>query len=286
MKTASHLMGKSMFLKDKYVPKFVKLILKYMVLFVLDIKHYILHGFKSGIPAPTLSNMEASRYKEIGEEFFSYFKDIGDLKSSDSVLDVGCGFGRLGLPLVNYLCDGGQYHGFDIIKSQVTWAQNNISDKYPNFHFKHIDVRNDIYSENGVRASEFTFPYESQTFDFVFLNSVFTHMLPKDVEHYLSEIYRVLRPGGRCLITYFLLNEHSTNAINGGLALIDFKHKMDGFMTNDLENVEEAIAFDESYVRNLYSDVGLSIVEPVRFGSWSDRQSPLSFQDIIVAKRG
>ncbi len=56
-------------------------------------------------------------------------------------------------------------------------------------------------------------------------------------------------------------------------------------MTNDLENVEDAIAFDELYVRKLYSDLSLSVIEPVRFGLWSNRQNPMSFQDIIVGKK-
>ena len=41
--------------------------------------------------------------------------------------------------------------------------------------------------------------------DVAFLTSVFTHMLPEDVEHYLDELARVLKPGGRTLITWFLL---------------------------------------------------------------------------------
>ncbi len=49
---------------------------------------------------------------------------------------------------------------------------------------------------------------------FVLLTSVFTHMLPQDMDNYLSEVARVLKPDGRCLITYFLLNPES-------LALID-----------------------------------------------------------------
>ena len=34
-------------------------------------------------------------------------------------------------------------------------------------------------------------------------------MLSADMENYLKQIARVLKPGGRCLITYFLLNPES-----------------------------------------------------------------------------
>ena len=41
------------------------------------------------------------------------------------------------------------------------------------------------------------------------LKSVFTHMHPNDVRHYLKELGRVIRSGGRAVITYFLLNDES-----------------------------------------------------------------------------
>ena len=53
------------------------------------------------------------------------------------------------------------------------------------------------------------FPCADNSFDLVFLTSVFTHMFAGDVENYLSEISRVLKPGGKCLITWFLLDEVS-----------------------------------------------------------------------------
>ena len=40
-------------------------------------------------------------------------------------------------------------------------------------------------------------------------------MTDKQVENYLSEIHRVLKPKGRCLATFFILNEnakHDSNA--------------------------------------------------------------------------
>jgi len=43
-----------------------------------------------------------------------------------------------------------------------------------------------------VAASEFVFPFADASFDFVSLASVFTHMLPVDLEHYAGQIARVL----------------------------------------------------------------------------------------------
>ena len=51
-------------------------------------------------------------------------------------------------------------------------------------------------------------------------------MVAEEVEHYLSEIARVLKPGGRCLISFFLLNEESLGLIARGKSTIDLRHEL------------------------------------------------------------
>ena len=74
----------------------------------------------------------------------------------------------------------------------IEWCQREVTSRYPNFRFTHVDVFNAAYNPSGaLRASEFSFPYRAEQFDLVFLYSVFTHLLPEALEHYLSEIGRV-----------------------------------------------------------------------------------------------
>ena len=124
--------------------------------------------------------------------------ELGDLKASDRVLDIGCGPGRLAVPLTRYLDDAGSYDGLDIIPESIDWCRENISKRDERFRFHLADIRNSAYNESGADSCvELSFfPSTDETFDFVFLASVFTHMLPEGVEHYLSEIARVLKPGG------------------------------------------------------------------------------------------
>ena len=49
------------------------------------------------------------------------------------------------------------------------------------------------------------------------LKSVFTHMLPAAVTTYTSEISRVLKKGGRAVVTYFLLNAESRRFVDQNL---------------------------------------------------------------------
>jgi SAM-dependent methyltransferase len=190
----------------------------------------------------------------------------------------------MALPLTGYLSDRGRYEGFDISAKAINWCRKNITGRYPNFRFQAFNIRNAPYNPLGtIRVSSYRFPYEDETFDLIFLASVFTHMLPGDVKHYLSEIARVLKPGGRCLITYFLLNAESSRMIDKKLGTINFEYHMGDYRTINQDRPEDAMAYYEVFVRNLYRKHGLKIMEPVRYGSWCGRETYLSFQDIIIA---
>jgi len=60
-------------------------------------------------------------------------------------------------------------------------------------------------------------------------------MLPPDMENYLREITRVLKPGGRCLITNFLLNAASLKLIEEHASTIDFKGELDECREGNME---------------------------------------------------
>ena len=146
-----------------------------------------------------------------GKDFVRELIEFGKLKPNETILDVGCGIGRAAIPLTEYLTNG-IYEGFDIAEFCINWCQSKITSKYPNFKFKWANIFNSIYNYKGKeKADKYKFPYNDNTFDFVFLNSVFTHMLSKDVENYLSEISRVLKKDGRCFISYFLLDSISSS---------------------------------------------------------------------------
>ena len=228
---------------------------------------------------------ESDSFNTVGEEFLKYFKELGGLKPNESVLDVGCGIGRMAVALTRYL-DKGSYEGFDILSEGIGWATRNITPKFPNFHFQHVDIYNKSYNPNGnFEAREFSFPYKNDYFDFVLLTSVFTHMLPKDLENYISEISRVMKTGGRCLITFFLLNSESRNLIEAKSSHLDFQYELEGCRIVDESEPERAIAYDEKRIRMLYKKHRLTIVEPIHYGLWSGKKDHLSFQDIMIAEK-
>lgn len=226
-----------------------------------------------------------SDYIQIGEEFFQYFLDIAGLKPHERVLDVGCGAGRMARPLTRYL-QGGGYDGIDIVAPSIKWCQETYAQRYPNFHFHFTNVYNKAYNPTGRnRASEYRFPFETSSFDFVFLTSVFTHMLPEDMENYLAEVARVLKQGGRCLITYFLLTPDSSKLIDEKASSIDFRYELRGCRVENKDMPEAAVGYDEGRIRELYKKYVLNILEPISYGSWCGRKNALSYQDIVVASK-
>jgi ubiquinone/menaquinone biosynthesis C-methylase UbiE len=225
-------------------------------------------------------------FRKVGEEFKRYFVELGGLAPDARVLEVGCGIGRMAVPLTGFLSSSGEYHGFDIVAKGITWCQTRITPRFPNFRFFVSDVYNDFYNPTGtVRSSEYVFPFEDGYFDFVFLTSVFTHMMIKDLERYLTEVTRVLKPGGRCLMTYFLLNPESRSLVSERKSTLDFAYEIPSGLTIDRYNPERATAYEEKMVRGLYHENRLTIIEPIRYGSWCGRPSYLSYQDIVLAEK-
>jgi SAM-dependent methyltransferase len=225
-------------------------------------------------------------YRAVGDEFFGYFKELCALKPHEAVLDVGCGCGQMAVPLTDYLHQSAHYEGFDIVNPMIAWCKRSISSKYPNFNFQLVDILNKNYNPNGrCSASEYTFPYDTGSFDFALVKSVFTHMLHRDVTRYLSEIARVLKKSGRCMITYFLVNEESRRLMDANASTLDFPYILSECHVASRRVPEAAVAYDEEYVRSLHKTAGLTIVEPIRYGSWSGRSNFLSYQDIVLSSK-
>ena len=257
---------------------------KRLLMLPMDGMDFLLGRRGELVPPRYLNFAGDGDFKAAGDEFLKYFVELGGLSPAHRVLDVGSGIGRMARPLTRYL-SGGSYEGIDIVPQGIEWCQRNISERYPNFCFQLADVRNLMYNPQGrFEAAEYRFPFGDGDFDFTCLTSVFTHMRNREMENYLLEIARTLRPSGKCLATYFFLNSESRTLIEAGRSSLDIRYPLDGCWTSDEVVPELAIGFDEGYVRKLYADLGF-VVETVQYGEWCGRREYLSYQDIIVARR-
>jgi SAM-dependent methyltransferase len=247
----------------------------------------LVHLNEPKFPAPSEEDVRfvGGGFMEVSSEFLGYFIQVAGLKPDSDVLDVGCGFGRMAYMLAHHLNPRARYEGFDIVDHLIEWAQRSISSNCPNFNFQKVDIYNKFYNPSGtLKSSNFLFPYKNDSFDLIFLSSVFTHMMPKDVRHYLDEIRRVLRPGGRCLSTCFLLNEESLPLVRDGKAAIPLVHPADECFVRNPEIPEDAIGFEESNMLKWIEDRDF-VLKGTYYGSWCDRPKFTSFQDILVYQK-
>jgi ubiquinone/menaquinone biosynthesis C-methylase UbiE len=220
-----------------------------------------------------------------GLEFIDYFINECNLRSSDSILDVGCGYGRMAIPFTTYLSKDGRYEGFDISSDLIDWARTNITSRYPQITFSKVDIFNKLYNPDGkIRSADFEFPYHKDNFDLVFLTSVFTHMYPEDIKQYLSEIFRVLRKGGNCLLTCFLLTPESKELMGNGSSSLNFSFPLKDCFTVDLNTPENAIAYEEITFLKWITEHGFS-VKLKHYGSWCGRTRFTSYQDILIIEK-
>jgi SAM-dependent methyltransferase len=246
------------------------------------------HRWRTGrlTPPKGLVAVGPGDYEAIGAEFLDYFVRLGHLTPRDRVLDVGCGVGRIAASLTTYLSSSGSYEGFDVVPSGVEWCQAHITPRHRNFRFRTVDIFNTTYNSRGrMRAEDFEFPYPSESFDFAFMTSVFTHMMPNAVERYLHETARVLRKGRRSLITWFILNPESKALIHDGRSRMSFPHERGDFRVMDEKLPEMNVAFEESFVRAAYDRAGMRLSMPIQWGAWCGRRDHLSFQDVVIGEK-
>lgn len=243
-----------------------------------------------------------SQIAAVGERLAGIVVDKGGLEPSGAVLDMGCGPGRTAAPLTRHLDAAGRYEGFDVMPKSIAWCRKAITKRFPNFNFQVADIHNAQYNPGGTqRASEYRFPYADESFDVAVAGSLFTHLQPFEGQRYLEEAARTLRPGGRLVATWFLIDEEVDAALAAGKVRsqgmfsedrppLRLEHHLtdeqgNPFRSFDPETPEYMIALDESLVREQYERAGLEIVE-ILHGHWSGREGSGGLgQDAIVAER-
>lgn len=229
-------------------------------------------------------------FEEVGDRFLGHFVELGGLRPDARVLDTGSGVGRMAVPLTGFLRDG-SYEGFDVVPQGVRWCQRNITPRFPNFQFQRADLFNTKYNPRGGQsASGYRFPYADASFDFAFATSLFTHLLPAEIENYLRETARVLSPGGTSFATFIVLDREAARLRADGRADYDIGEPQTDdsgrpYWTPEARTPESGVAISEEFVREAYASAGLEIVEPIHHGSWSGRTETVEYQDVIVARK-
>ncbi len=148
-------------------------------------------------------DVHAKDYREIHNDVLkisggdtSYFSEhkvlelcnLEKKKDPLNILDFGCGDGTTMSYFKKHFSNS-KLTGIDVSSKSIQIAKNR---KIPGTHFDSYDGRN--------------VPFENNTFDIVFTAVVFHHIDFELHDHLISEIERILKPGGR-----FYIFEHNPN---------------------------------------------------------------------------
>jgi SAM-dependent methyltransferase len=221
-------------------------------------------------------------FNAIGREFLHYFRELARVHADHQILEIGCGVGRMAIPLTELLSPPGSYEGFDIRPACIKWCEDEITRRYPHFNFRLIDVANSYYNPaRGITASQLAFPYNDCSFDTVIAVSVFTQMLPAGTANYLKECHRVLRPNGCLFATWFLWfpGAEARSAAERRVPVSCGHYRI-----ARREVPEGAVALDTDAVYKCYAEAGFSIRQKID-GTWTTDQSGSPYQDIVVATK-
>lgn len=149
-----------------------------------------------------LTNFFVKIWDEAMNKNISNIIEVLDQNPKARVLDVGCGDGQYSILFK------------DKIKCDSIWGIDGVKDRLRAAKKKGVDEI--VYAE-----LEKKWPFKSGFFDAVISNQAIEHIL--DIDHFISEIYRILRPGGYCVIsTENLSSWHNVFALTLGFQ--DFSH--------------------------------------------------------------
>lgn len=117
------------------------------------------------------------------------------LKPTDTLVDLGCGTGRLAVHAIPTLV-GGHYIGIDIAQSMLDEAQERVEGRIPDPPCR----------VSWIHQRTPVFTLDDNSVDMICAFSVINHMEHEDGYLYLKEALRVVRPGGRFIFSCLPIN--------------------------------------------------------------------------------
>jgi len=203
---------------------------------------------------------------------FVFSEGIATMRSD--ILDIGAGCGRWAHWLRDYNFCGrqftGTYVGVDIDEEAIAWCQKHYDAR--RFRFFVSTDPSVSYQHPVVRQSFYRIPLADNSFDLVFSTSLFTHLLEAELENYLRESYRLLRPGGTMMHSHFNI-EHPPATYG---TRHTFQHRMGNGLIESKTQPEAAVAYYTDFLFDLCRKLGFTSCKIMDMPSTTQRQ-PILF---------
>jgi len=226
----------------------------------------------------------------VGAHNFTSIVENLPLRRNDVVLDFGCGIGRTSVYLAEFLNEGGQVIGSDIVPGQIQFCREQFANSFQNATFYCVQSRN-IQYETLINATtdatptideETFFLKHREVFDVIVALSVFTHFDPSMAAHFFENLRDVTKRGGHLFLTWFL--DHPGNPAQ----FLELPAQLNaGENFSDPAGTLLFALFSPALVAELAASVGL-LIERISYGTWRGWPGTLKgqhYQDIVILRR-
>lgn len=185
-----------------------------------------------------------------------------------SVLDFGCGCGRLARQMMQQSPRPDRYEGLDLHAGMINWCSTNLTPLAPSFRFQHHDVLYAGFNPGEGKPLHDRLPFGDDQFSLIVSVSVFTHLTQDQAEAYIAELARVLQPEGVMLTTWFLFDKREFPMMQ--------EHQNTLFINE--YDVRNAVIYSRDWVRSAAAAAGLALREvrppAIRGFQWELRMTP------------
>jgi SAM-dependent methyltransferase len=221
-------------------------------------------------------------------EYLAYLTLLTGLKRDSVVLELGCGHGRTARGLLEYLRSPGEYWGLDVDAARLADARQRLQARFPNFRFVRADVYNRQYNPQGqVTAAAYVFPFDDEKFDVIYAASLFSHLLPEETANYFRQSARVLKRGGKCLFSFFALDNYQGpgTTVSADYVFEQPLKDHEGVATRFADFPDVLIGYRRAVIERLAERGGLRVV---RFlpGLWTESTAwAVNEQDLLLLEK-
>jgi SAM-dependent methyltransferase len=203
-------------------------------------------------------------------DFWMFVFTQGLADAGSNILDIGSGCGRWAHWLRDYNFRGrrftGSYVGIDIDGEAIAWCEKHYDAE--RFRFHHSTHGSVSYHQHGEKTAHYRVPEPDGTFDLVVSNSLLTHVLEGELENYIQESYRLLKPGGAIMHSHFNLDYPP--ATYG--TRHTFQHPLGNARVESLEQPEAAVAYRTDYLFKVARAAGFKDCEIVHMPGGAQHQ--------------
>lgn len=203
-------------------------------------------------------------------DFWMFVFSEGLATMRSDVLDIGVGCGRWAHWLRDYNFRGrrfsGTYVGIDIDAEAIEWCKTAFDAE--RFRFHRSTDGSVSYNQDGSPNTSYRVPEGDASFDLIFSNSLFTHLLEREVENYLRESFRLLRKGGSAMHSHFNLDHPP--ATYG--TRHTFAHRLGNARVESLAQPEAAVAYTTDFLFEMSRRIGFSHCEIIHMPGGAQHQ--------------